>query len=86
MDVFNRRPSTPSHGPVCLSASDSDCSGGEEEEVDELDHRDEGQFWCTKDEPDESESSPVYEPCDSDSERPPPVQVISLFAVGKLSR
>uniref|UniRef100_H3DMF3 Putative ATP-dependent RNA helicase DHX57 n=1 Tax=Tetraodon nigroviridis TaxID=99883 RepID=H3DMF3_TETNG len=53
---------------------------------DELDHRDEGQFWSTRDEPDERENSPAYEPCDSDNERPAPAPVVSLFAIGKLSR
>lgn len=84
--VFPSSALTRCHGPVCLRVSDSDYSGGEEEEFDELDHRDEGQFWATKDEPDERANSPAYEPYDSDSERPPPVPVISLFAIGKLSR
>lgn len=84
--LFSCRTSTRPYGPVCLSVSDSDFSGGEEEEFDELDHRDEGQFWSTKDEPDERENSPAYELYDSDSERPTPVLVISLFAIGKLCR
>lgn len=73
--------------PVCLSESDSDYSGGEEnkEEYDELDHREEGQFWTTNDEPVERAESPAYEP-ESDDERPPPEPVISLFAIGKLCR
>uniref|UniRef100_A0A3Q1JIH6 Putative ATP-dependent RNA helicase DHX57 n=1 Tax=Anabas testudineus TaxID=64144 RepID=A0A3Q1JIH6_ANATE len=65
---------------------DSDYSGGDEneEEYDELDHREEGQFWTTNDEPERAES-PAYEP-GSDEERPPPEPVISLFAIGKLCR
>lgn len=66
--------------------SGSDYSGGEEEEFDELDHRDEGQFWATKDEPVEREDSPAYEPYESDGERPTPGPVVSLFAIGKLCR
>ncbi|XP_022604934.1 putative ATP-dependent RNA helicase DHX57 [Seriola dumerili] len=67
--------------------SGSDYSGGEEdeEEYDELDHRDEGQFWATNDEPVERADSPSYEP-ESDDERPTPEPVISLFAIGKLCR
>uniref|UniRef100_A0A672HHI3 Putative ATP-dependent RNA helicase DHX57 n=1 Tax=Salarias fasciatus TaxID=181472 RepID=A0A672HHI3_SALFA len=57
----------------------------EEEEFDELDHRDEGQFWATNDEPVERAESPGFDP-ESDEERPTPEPVISLFAVGKLSR
>ncbi|XP_040000994.1 putative ATP-dependent RNA helicase DHX57 [Xiphias gladius] len=65
----------------------SDYSGGEEDEVeyDELDHREEGQFWTTNDEPVERAESPSYEP-ESDDERPAPEPVISLFAIGKLCR
>lgn len=77
---------TPAHSPACLSVSDSDNPGGEEEEFDELDHRDEGQFWSTKDEPGERGDSPAYELYESDSERPPTGPVISLFAIGKLCR
>uniref|UniRef100_A0A667Z0R9 Putative ATP-dependent RNA helicase DHX57 n=1 Tax=Myripristis murdjan TaxID=586833 RepID=A0A667Z0R9_9TELE len=57
----------------------------EEEEYDELDHRDEDQFWATHDEPVERADSPVCE-LDSDNERPTPEPVISLFAIGKLCR
>lgn len=73
--------------PLCLSESGSDYSGGEEdeEEFDELDHRDEGQFWATNDEPVERAESPAYE-TESDDERPTPEPVISLFAIGKLCR
>ncbi|XP_011611798.2 putative ATP-dependent RNA helicase DHX57 isoform X2 [Takifugu rubripes] len=67
------------------TVSDSDCSAGEEE-FDELDHRDEGQFWATKDEPDEGEDSPAYQLYESDGERPAPAPVVSLFAIGKLCR
>ncbi|XP_071780554.1 putative ATP-dependent RNA helicase DHX57 [Centroberyx gerrardi] len=56
-----------------------------EEEYDELDHRDEGQFWATHDEPVERADSPVCE-LDSEDERPTPEPVISLFAIGKLCR
>nr|XP_040030186.1 putative ATP-dependent RNA helicase DHX57 [Gasterosteus aculeatus aculeatus]XP_040030187.1 putative ATP-dependent RNA helicase DHX57 [Gasterosteus aculeatus aculeatus] len=67
--------------------SDSDYSGedGDEEEFDELDHRDEGQFWATTDEPVEKAESPAYD-TESDDERPTPEPVISLFAIGKLCR
>ncbi|XP_040886321.1 putative ATP-dependent RNA helicase DHX57 [Toxotes jaculatrix] len=67
--------------------SGSDYTGGEEdeEEYDELDHREEGQFWATNDEPVERADSPFYEP-ESDDERPAPEPVISLFAIGKLCR
>lgn len=69
------------------SESDSDYSGedGDEEEFDELDHRDEGQFWATTDEPVEKAESPAYD-TESDDERPTPEPVISLFAIGKLCR
>lgn len=68
--------------------SGSEYSGGEEneEEFDELDHREEGQFWATNDEPVETAESPEYEPYESDDERPTPEPVISLFAIGKLCR
>ncbi|KAM7367031.1 hypothetical protein PAMP_014956 [Pampus punctatissimus] len=65
--------------------SGSDYSRGEEEEYDELDHRDEGQFWATNDDPLERAESPEYDP-DSEDERPAPEPVISLFAIGKLCR
>ncbi|XP_056281028.1 putative ATP-dependent RNA helicase DHX57 [Pseudoliparis swirei] len=67
--------------------SGSDYSGEEEDEIeyDELDHRDEGQFWVTNDEPVETAESPAYE-TESDDERPTPEPVISLFAIGKLCR
>ncbi|XP_077399791.1 putative ATP-dependent RNA helicase DHX57 [Vanacampus margaritifer] len=56
----------------------------EEEEHDELDHREEDQFWTTTDEPAERAESPrEYE---SDNERPPVEPAISLFAIGKLCR
>lgn len=60
-------------------------SSEEEEEFDELDHREEGQFWATNDEPVERAESPAY--CrDSEDKRPTPEPVISLFAIGKLCR
>ncbi|KAM6962420.1 putative ATP-dependent RNA helicase DHX57 [Tautogolabrus adspersus] len=67
--------------------SGSDYTGSEEEEVefDELDHREDGQFWATNDEPVERAESPAYE-TESDGERPTPEPVISLFAIAKLCR
>lgn len=65
--------------------SGSDYSGQEEEEYDEMDYREEGQFWATNDEPVERAETPDYG-SESDEERPPPEPVISLFAVGKLCR
>uniref|UniRef100_A0A672ZPM5 Putative ATP-dependent RNA helicase DHX57 n=1 Tax=Sphaeramia orbicularis TaxID=375764 RepID=A0A672ZPM5_9TELE len=67
--------------------SGSDYSGEEEneEEYDELDHREEGQFWATNDDPVEGAESPIYEP-ESDDERRTSEPVISLFAIGKLCR
>lgn len=50
-----------------------------------MDHREDGQFWSTNDEPVERADSPACEPY-SDDERPPPEPVISLFAIGKLCR
>lgn len=68
------------------SDSASNYSGGEEEEeFDELDHREEGQFWATNDEPVEKAESPVYD-FESDKDQPPSEPVISLFAIGKLCR
>lgn len=71
-----------------LSESGSEYSGEGEnkEEFDELDHREDGQFWSTTDEPVERAETPDYEPYHSDDERPTPPPVISLFAVGKLCR
>lgn len=67
----------------------SDYSGGDEEEdgeeFDELDYREEGQFWATSDDPVERAESPIYDP-ESDDERPSPEPIISLFAIGKLCR
>lgn len=67
--------------------SDSEYEGEEEgeEEFDELDHREDGQFWATNDEPVERAESPEYDP-ESDEERPTPEPIISLFAIGKLCR
>lgn len=50
-----------------------------------MDHREDGQFWATNDEPVERADSPMYDP-ESDDERPAPEPVISLFAIGKLCR
>ncbi|XP_062299417.1 putative ATP-dependent RNA helicase DHX57 [Scomber scombrus] len=72
-------------GDEVYDESGSDYSRGEEEEYDELDHRDEGQFWATTDDPVERAETPEYDP-ESDEERPPPEPVISLFAIGKLCR
>ncbi|XP_023205759.1 putative ATP-dependent RNA helicase DHX57 isoform X1 [Xiphophorus maculatus] len=71
--------------------SGSDYSQEEGEEYDELDPREEGQFWVTNDEPVERDESPAYYPEEEeeeeeDKERPTPEPVISLFAVGKLCR
>ncbi|KAM8884775.1 putative ATP-dependent RNA helicase DHX57 isoform 1-T2 [Synchiropus picturatus] len=64
----------------------SDCSGNvQEEEYDELDLREEGQFWSTHDDPLERAETPDYDP-DCEEERPPPEPVVSLFAIGKLCR
>uniref|UniRef100_A0A3Q2YXE0 Putative ATP-dependent RNA helicase DHX57 n=1 Tax=Hippocampus comes TaxID=109280 RepID=A0A3Q2YXE0_HIPCM len=61
-----------------------DLNEEEAEEHDEMDHREEGQFWTTADEPVERAESPRdYE---SDNERAPVEPVVSLFAIGKLCR
>lgn len=68
--------------------SGSDYSGldeEEEEEFDELDYREEGQFWATNDEPVEKAESPAFDP-EYEDEEPCPEPVISLFAIGKLCR
>uniref|UniRef100_A0A3P9JZU0 Putative ATP-dependent RNA helicase DHX57 n=1 Tax=Oryzias latipes TaxID=8090 RepID=A0A3P9JZU0_ORYLA len=66
--------------------SASDFSGAEEEEeLDELDHREEGQFWATNDEPVEKAESPIYD-FESDEDQPTSEPAISLFAIGKLCR
>ncbi|KAK1171604.1 putative ATP-dependent RNA helicase DHX57 isoform X1 [Acipenser oxyrinchus oxyrinchus] len=57
----------------------------EEEEYDELDYRDDGQFWCTNDDPVEVSDSAVFEP-DSEEEREVCEIPISHFAIGKLNR
>ena len=62
----------------------------EEEEYDELDHREDGQFWRTHDQPVEKAERPVgpvevEEEVYSDEERPN-VTIISPFAIGKLCR
>ncbi|KAJ8013856.1 hypothetical protein DPEC_G00034150, partial [Dallia pectoralis] len=65
---------------------DYDDDEEEEEEYDELDYRDEGQFWTTHDDPVEGAESPVYDPDSEDDQRPIPEPVIGLFAIGKLCR
>lgn len=84
--MSSRHPLSPP--PLYPSESDSNYSGEEdnEEEIDELDHREEGQFWNTQDEPVERAESPGYEPYESDEDRPTPEPIISLFAIGKLCR
>ncbi|KPP56085.1 putative ATP-dependent RNA helicase DHX57 [Scleropages formosus] len=57
----------------------------EEEEYDELDYREDGQFWETRDDPVERAENPVME-ADSEEARRTPEPVVSLFAVGKLCR
>ncbi|MFT7806120.1 putative ATP-dependent RNA helicase DHX57 [Arapaima gigas] len=57
----------------------------EEEEYDELDYREDGQFWETRDDPVECAENSVLEE-DSEEERRLPETVTSLFAVGKLCR
>lgn len=77
------------HDPVFIRESGSDYSEEEQEEVeyDELDHREEGQFWVTNDEPVGRAEIPEDEEEEEDEdERPAPEPVISLFAVGKLCR
>ncbi|XP_049617276.1 putative ATP-dependent RNA helicase DHX57 [Syngnathus scovelli] len=68
------------HGDTGLNDEEEE----EAEEYDEIDHREEGQFWTTTDEPVERAASP--EEYESDHERPPAEPVVSLFAIGKLSR
>lgn len=71
-----------------LSDSGSDYSGldeEEEEEFDELDYREEGQFWATNDEPVQKAESPTFD-LEYEDEQPSPEPVISLFAIGKLCR
>lgn len=68
------------------SSSDYSCEEEEEEEYDELDHREEGQFWATQDEPVAGAETPEYDALSDDDEKPPPEPIISLFAIGKLCR
>lgn len=75
-----------SYHPLCLSESGSDYTEGEEEEFDELDHREDGQYWATNDEPAERAESPEYELYESGDEGTTSEPVISLFAIGKLCR
>lgn len=72
---------------VCPVLSGSDCEAEDDdaEEYDELDHREEGQFWVTRDEGVEC----AEDACDEDDEEIKPVKsepVISLFALGTLCR
>lgn len=70
-----------------LSCSGSDYEGGEEEEeeYDELDHREEDQFWLTRD--DGVKCAEDYEWMeDLEEEKTKPEPVISLFALGTLCR
>lgn len=58
----------------------------EEEEYDELDHREEGQFWITQDDGDGCPGDSVYKE-DHEEETPPKLEpVVSLFALGTLCR
>lgn len=74
-----------------MSCSGSDYEGGEEEEdeeeeFDELDRREEGQFWQTHDDGVECAESDDWmeEPVEEKHSKPEPV--ISLFALGTLCR
>lgn len=71
-----------------LSCSGSDYEGEEEEEdeYDELDHREEGQFWITHDDGVEYAETDdwIEDPVEEKHEKPEPV--ISLFALGTLCR
>ncbi|KAL2083418.1 hypothetical protein ACEWY4_021191 [Coilia grayii] len=72
------------------SESGSDYEEGEEEEeveYDELDVRDEGQYWSTRDEGLESAEAYEYEdPEEEERDAHSPEPVASLFALGTLSR
>ncbi|XP_056132133.1 putative ATP-dependent RNA helicase DHX57 [Lampris incognitus] len=57
----------------------------EEEEYDELDQREEGQYWATHDKPVQMADSPIWE-SESEEEQPTSETVISLFALSKLNR
>lgn len=74
-----------------LSCSGSDCEGGEEEEdeeeeFDELDRREEGQFWQTHDDGVECAESDDWTEDSVEEKHTKPEPVISLFALGTLCR
>lgn len=74
-----------------LSYSSSDYEGGEEEEeneeeYDELDHRDEGQFWVTHDDGVEYAENEDWMEDSVQEKKAKPDPVISLFALGTLCR
>ncbi|KAI5606345.1 putative ATP-dependent RNA helicase DHX57 isoform X1, partial [Silurus asotus] len=58
----------------------------EEEEYDELDHREEGQFWITQDDGVGCAEDDVCEEDSEEESRPKPQPVVSLFALGTLCR
>ncbi|XP_066534842.1 putative ATP-dependent RNA helicase DHX57 isoform X2 [Hoplias malabaricus] len=58
----------------------------EEEEYDELDHREEGQFWSTHDDGVECAEDGVYEEDCKEETQAKPEPVVSLFALGTLCR
>ncbi|KAF4090320.1 hypothetical protein AMELA_G00050480 [Ameiurus melas] len=67
--------------------SGSDYEGEEEEEeYDELDHREEGQFWITQDDDVTCTEECVYEEDNEEETSAKPEPVISLFALGTLCR
>ncbi|KAK7140601.1 hypothetical protein R3I94_013020 [Phoxinus phoxinus] len=73
------------------SNSSSDYEGGEEEEekeeeYDELDHRDEGQFWVTHDDGVEYAENEDWMEDSVQEKKAKPDPVISLFALGTLCR
>lgn len=71
----------------CFVLSGSDYEEEEEEEYDELDHREEGQFWITQD--DGVGCAEEEGVCEEDNEEGPsakPEPIVSLFALGTLCR
>ncbi|XP_072534065.1 putative ATP-dependent RNA helicase DHX57 isoform X2 [Salminus brasiliensis] len=66
--------------------SGSDYEEEEEEEYDELDHREEGQFWSTHDDGVECAEDGVYEEDYKEETSVKPEPVVSLFALGTLCR
>ncbi len=75
-----------------MSCSGSDYEGGEEEEeeeeeeYDELDHREEGQFWKTHDDGVECAESDDWMEDSVEEKHTKPEPVITLFALGTLCR